>query len=348
LVADAAPEIAAKIKGEVIKQKNTIIEKILLAPMPDWTVNGASKRRRIFSPSCRNHFLQLKNEVSLLIEYRPLVGLLAKACVGAGAELSLNTVVTGAILDEKGQAVGVSVRQSGVSAEIRCKAVVAADGWDSLFRKQMHFTAPNICPAFKAVVEGADIPDDDLLEFYLLTEPAGALWVFPKGKTSAECGLTYWDNSPEVKQADLRAAWERHRHEHPILKERLRNASAVFTSKDGLIFGGVLQDFVRPGIALLGDAAGHVGASGGSGILSSLTMGYEAGSFLGSYTAEHSEGPDLSVMQRCMETMKSTDTWRMLQSEEQSGGMVRHFLFNVLQTSEQIDNAWDVIADMAK
>jgi hypothetical protein len=49
-----------------------------------------------------------------------------------------------------------------------------------------------------------------------------------------------------------------------------------------------------------------------------------------------------------METMKSTDTWRMLQSEEQSAGMTRHFLFNVLQTSEQIDNAWDVIADMAK
>ena len=53
-------------------------------------------------------------------------------------------------------------------------------------------------------------------------------------------------------------------------------------------------------------------------------------------------------MDRCMETMKDTDTWRMLKEEEKAGGMTRDFLFKILKTDEEIDNAWDAIKEMAQ
>ncbi|RJP17158.1 MAG: FAD-dependent oxidoreductase [Candidatus Abyssobacteria bacterium SURF_5] len=347
LVLDAASEVASKVKGEVIKQNYSVIEKILQQPMPRSMIHGISKRRRIFSPSCEKNMLVNKAEASLIIEYRPLVFGIARACVGAGAELRLNTEVKGVLLDERERVVGVKCSQLGQTADITSKAVIAADGWNSRVGRQSRFAAPTACPAFKAVVEGADIPDEDVLEFFLLTEPAGALWLFPKGRTCADCGIVYWETSPGVTEADLRAAWERHREEHPVLRERLRNASPVLTSTDRCIFGGLLQDFVRPGLILVGDAAGQVGASGGSGILSSLSLGYEAGTFLGEYAAQHADASDASVMEACSKSMKTTAIWKMLEAEEKSGAMTRHFLFHILKTNEAIDNAWDAISEMA-
>jgi len=349
ILVDAAPEVAAKVKGEVIKQKNSIIQKILGRPIPHSMVNGISRRRRIVSPSAKKQVvLDREDEPSLMIEYRPLMLSIAKSCIEAGAQVLLNTRCDTLILDDDERVAGIKCRQSGTSFDLKARAIIAADGWNSPIRRQLNLQAPVICPAYKIIVEGAEIPDEEMLEFLLLNEPAGALWIFPKGKSSAECGITYWDDSPQTKQADLQAAWERLRHEHPVLKERLRNASPVLTSKDGLIFGGVLQEFVRPGLVLVGDAAGQVGAKGASGILSGLNMGYEAGNFLGLHVTQHKNPPDISIMQRCMDVMKDTDTWRMLLAEEKSGAMTRHFLFKVLQTNEEIDGAWDAISEMAK
>lgn len=347
ILLDAAPEVAAKAKGEVIKKNHPIIEKVLHRPLPDHMINVVSRRRRIFSPSTKKHFVVAKDEASLVIEYRPLVQAIARSCVEAGTEVLLNTEIIRPLLDERESVVGLECKRSGSTLRIRSKAVIAADGAHSLLRRHGKFTVPTICPAYKVLVEGADLPDADMLEFFLLNEPAGALWVFPKGTSTAECGLTYWDDSPEVKQADIGAAWERHRAEHPILSKRLQNASPVLTSRDYLIFGGVLQEFARPGLVLVGDAAGQVGASGASGILSGLNMGYEAGAFLGAHTARYQTLPDMDVMQRCMDVMKSTATWQMLQAEEKSGTMTRHFLFKTLRTNDEIDGAWDAISEMA-
>ena len=346
VIFDAAPQIAAKIKGEVIKENNTILQKILGEPMPHRVINGTSRRRRIVSPSGKKELVTEKEEASLLIEYHSLMHLLAKACVASGAELHLNTEAVAPLLDNE-QVCGLTVKSMGISAEVRGKAVIAADGWNSRLRQQVNFPAPMVCPAYKAVVEGASILHEDMLEFFLLNDPAGAFWIFPKGKTSAECGITYWDTSAETKPLDLQGAWQRHRQENSMLRERLEHASPILTSTDGLVFGGLLQDFVRPGLVLVGDAAGQVGAKGASGILSSLSMGYEAGNFLGAYAAEHHSAAGMQTMQECMTIMKSTGTWSMLEAEEKSGMMTRHFLFKTLKTNKAIDDAWDAIAEMA-
>ena len=49
LVIDAAPEIAMKTKGEIIKKDNTIVEKILGKPLPAHIINGKTRHRRISS-----------------------------------------------------------------------------------------------------------------------------------------------------------------------------------------------------------------------------------------------------------------------------------------------------------
>ena len=347
LVLDGAPEVAMKVKGEVIKRDNTIIAEILGKPLPPSIITGASKRRRIFSPSCRKHMLLEPPAESLMIEYRPFIYEIAKACAESGAELALNTTVTELILNNKEEVCGLKCESAGEPLSLKSRAVIAADGHSSLLRKQANLPPPNLCSTYKVVVEAADIPDEDVLEFFLLNNPAGAIWIFPKGGNSAECGITLWDPSPEVQSADVRAMWEKHHKEHPVLSERLKNASYVLTSFDKLVFGGMLENFVRPGLVLVGDAAGQVAARGASGILTGLSMGYKAGEFLGAYTVKEKTTPDKAVMDCCMDVMKDTDAWRLLQEEGKAGTMTRDFLFKILKTNEEIDNAWDAITEMA-
>jgi len=77
-------------------------------------------------------------------------------------------------------------------------------------------------------------------------------------------------------------------------------------------------------------------------------MGYKAGEFLGAYAVKEGKIADKAAMDRCMEAMKNTDTWRMLKEEEKAGGMTRDFLFKMLGSNEEIDNAWDAITEMAQ
>ncbi len=349
LVLDAVDEVARKVKGEVIRSGNTIIEKVLGKPLPASLVNGVSKRRRIYSPSCKKQMLLEAGAESLLIEYRPFLHEIAKACVEAGAALSLNTRADKLILNEREEVCGLEcTAPDGEKITLDCRALIAADGHSSRLRGQAKLEKPNICATYKVVVEGADIPDDDVLEFMLINDPAGAIWIFPKGGGSAECGMTIWDPSPEAQGADIAALWDSYRRGHPVLSERLRGASYTLTSVDKLIFGGVVEDFARPGLVMVGDAAGHVGAKGASGILAGLSMGYEAGEFLGAYTVKEGKIPDRAAVDRCLEAMKGTDTWSMLKEEEKAGGMTRKFLFEMLGTDDEIDNAWDAITEMAE
>jgi digeranylgeranylglycerophospholipid reductase len=347
-VLERSPEIALKVKGEVIKRDNRIVEQVLQKQLPDFMVRATSKRRRIFSPSCKKSVVLEPKAASIVIEYRLFVNEIAKACVEAGAELALNMAVSGIMHNQSGEICGVEGLCGDHPFSLKCRALIAADGHSSLLRGQAGLSTPNVCAAYKVIVEGADIPDSEMLEFLLINNPAGAIWIFPKGGKSAECGLTIWEQTPEAQQVDIAEAWGKYRLEHPILNSRLRNASLVLTSVDKVIFGGALDDFVRPGLALVGDAGGHVGSKGGSGILTGMSMGYTAGEYLGGYTSVEKTIAGETTMQRCMERMKNTDAWRLLKDEEKSGGMTRDFLFKVLRTNEEIDAAWDAIAEMAK
>jgi flavin-dependent dehydrogenase len=300
LVIDAADEIARKVKGEVIKSDNAVIERVLGKPLPPSMINGVSKRRRIFSPSCKNQMLIEPKAESLLIEYRPFMHEVAKACVEAGATLALNTKANELLLNNQEEICGLTcTAPGGEVVALKSKAVVVADGHSSKLREQAKLDKPNACATYKVVVEGADIPDDDVLEFMLTSDPAGAIWIFPKGGGSAECGMTIWDESQEAQSIDLADVWEKRRREHPVLSKRLAGASYLLTSVDKLIFGGLVENFTRPGLVMVGDAAGQVGAKGASGILAGLSMGYMAGEFLGAYTLKEGKIPDKAAMDRC-------------------------------------------------
>ncbi|MBI5115602.1 FAD-dependent oxidoreductase [Candidatus Poribacteria bacterium] len=348
LVLDRSPEIALKVKGEVIKRDNTIVAEILRKPLPDCVIKGTSKRRRIFSPSCKKHMILAPRVASLVIDYRLLTHEIAKACVESGATLLLNTAITELMQNDSGEVCGIEGLSSNRSFNLRCKAVVGADGHSSFLREQAGLPAPNICAAYKVIVESADIPDSDMLEFFLLNNPAGALWIFPRADKSAECGMTIWEQTREAQGVDIADVWEKHRSEHPILNQRLRNASYTLTSVDKLVFGGLPDDFARPGLVLVGDAGGHVGAKGASGILTGMSMGYAAGQFLGAYASDNKAVVGDAAMRRCVEAMKNTSAWSLLQEEQKAGAMTRDFLFKILRTNEEIDNAWDAISEMAK
>jgi digeranylgeranylglycerophospholipid reductase len=113
--------------------------------------------------------------------------------------------------------------------------------------------------------------DEDILDFYLGDElaPGGYLWVFPKGKDSANVGIGI-----SVDRAKEKSAIK-------YLEEfvaRMYPSAAILTR----IAGGVpcaktLGTIVKNNIMLVGDAAHQVNPTTGGGIISGMIGGMIAG-----------------------------------------------------------------------
>ena len=70
------------------------------------------------------------NEVGYVLERHLFDKALARDAANAGAKIMMRTACTG-IIREDGKIVGIKAKSMGEEIEIRCKAVVAADGYES-------------------------------------------------------------------------------------------------------------------------------------------------------------------------------------------------------------------------
>jgi len=118
---------------------------------------------------------------------------LAEEAAKAGAEIQTRVYVYDLII-ENDIVCGVKAEFVGKEIEIRCKAVIAADGVESRvgrwagIKTHIDFRDMECC----AQVSAANIPvNQDTCYFYFGEKiaPNGYLWVFPKGGSSANIGL---------------------------------------------------------------------------------------------------------------------------------------------------------------
>jgi flavin-dependent dehydrogenase len=180
------------------------------------------------------------------------------------------------VLHDGGRVTGVAFQSSEGSGEVRARAVVGADGFDSVVARRLglyRHDSARWCVATRGYYRGLDTAPRTVEVHFLRETLPGFLWIFPTGDGIANVGLG-------IVHAELkrRGAGLRELHEAalalPRLRDRFRGVERIGDVRGWNI---PTPDFSRTiagdGFLLAGDAAGLVDPFSGEGIGNALDSG---------------------------------------------------------------------------
>ncbi|MDP6457277.1 MAG: NAD(P)/FAD-dependent oxidoreductase [Candidatus Marinimicrobia bacterium] len=245
--------------------------KIFVEPQESW-INATVTRMRLVSPSGLTVDMDL-GEKGYILDRRVFDRDLAHYAAAEGAQIVTKAYVSGLLQD--GDAVtGVKGEYAGEQFEVGARVVIGADGvesrvgrWGGL-RTQIKMKDMESC--VQKTITGIEI-DENRFDFYLSSKlaPGGYLWVFPKGKNSANVGL-----GVSGKYSQEKAAW---RFLDEFLEAKYPRCSVVTSTLGGVPCAKPLKNIVSNGLMLAGDSAHMVNPMTGGGIVPGMRGGMLAG-----------------------------------------------------------------------
>jgi digeranylgeranylglycerophospholipid reductase len=345
LVLEKNNEFGLRIKGEVINKEAEIFKTIFKTNegLPREIINSSFNTAKYYTPSMNKYALRPFPEgIKVGIEYRKLIDAFCKISIQEGVDLMINSEVR-KFIQENDKIIGVEFEQYDQIQKVFPKIIIYAAGINTNLTLPMDLKSPdNICKALKMNMEGVNLSDPNQLEFYLLDIP-GVIYIFPKSKTQAEIGFMVWeDQIKDGSKIELIDFFRKKIINHSKLNKILGNAVIIYQSIENLPMSGPMNEISKPNIFLIGDAAGTVGAAGGSGIVSSMTLGYMIGELASKAIKSNKELQD-SDFKEIESQIKKSEMWKWLKKESSNAKAMRKFLYG----SGDIDNI-DIIWDKFK
>jgi digeranylgeranylglycerophospholipid reductase len=219
------------------------------------------------------------NEVGYVLERHLFDKALAKDAAEAGAKIMMRTSATGIIRGADGKIAGVKAKCMGEEIEIRAKAVVAADGYESQVGRwagidtTLKLSDIDSCIQYRMC--NLDVAPD-FCEFVIgSAAPGGYVWIFPKGNGVANVGIGVMGSFCK-KGADAKYYLDKFIAEDPrFAKAQILEIMGGFVSTcPGL------DCAVDDNIVLVGDAARIIDPITGGGICHACRTGMYAGKVL--------------------------------------------------------------------
>jgi len=244
-------------------------------------IAGSMDGARIYSPDGTMVKLSAEmagNETGYVL-YRDVFDQeLARRAVKAGAEIMMNTRVTG-LIKENDRITGVKAKHFDEDVEFEADIVVGADGVESKV---------GLWAGIETTLKPCDLEtcaqytltniecNDAYCDFYLGKKiaPGGYVWVFPKGKDVANVGIGVLGSLSESGMA--KKLLDKFIEEHSELKkgEPIRFLAGAVPVANPV-------ETVRDNLILVGDAARHVDPITGGGLTHCLQGGKIAGETIG-------------------------------------------------------------------
>ena len=254
--------------GEAVSHDGVIQ---FIQPDPKW-IAATVTRFRLVAPNGKQVTPRLDGS-GYVLERRIFDYELAKLAANEGAEIVTKAYVYD-LLRQNGQAEGVKALIKDERVEFRAKVVIGADGVETRVGKwagidtTCHIRDMESCA--QMTIAGIDV-DQDVLEFYFGDEisPGGYLWVFPKGKKSANVGL-----GVSVELAKKKSAIK---YLHEFVDRRFPGAAVLTHIAGGVPCAKTCDTIVKNNVMLVGDAAHQVNPVSGGGIISGMIGGMIAG-----------------------------------------------------------------------
>ncbi|HTX18751.1 MAG TPA: NAD(P)/FAD-dependent oxidoreductase [Bacteroidota bacterium] len=255
--------------GEAVSHEGVVQ---FIQPDPKWIASTVTKFRLI-APNGKSVVPRLDG-VGYVLERRIFDYELAKLAANEGAEVVTKAYVYDLLKDDKGAAVGVRALVKDEKVDIRCRVVIAADGVESRVGKwagidtTCHIRDMESCA--QMTISGIDL-ENDVLDFYFGDDvsPGGYLWVFPKGKNTANVGLGL-----SVEEAKKKPAI---RFLQEFIEKKFPRAAILTHIAGGVPCAKTCAKIVENNVLLVGDAAHQVNPVSGGGIVSGMIGGMMGG-----------------------------------------------------------------------
>ncbi len=284
--------------GEAVSHEGVIQ---FIQPDPKWIASTVTKFRLV-APNGSSVIPQLDG-VGYVLERRIFDYELAKLAANEGAEVITKAYVYDLLKDSNGEAAGVKALIKDVKVEISCKVVIGADGVESRVGKwagidtTCHIRDMESCA--QMTISGIDV-DDETLDFYFGDEvsPGGYLWVFPKGKHTANVGLGL-----SVEEAKKKSAIK---FLQEFIEKKFPNAAVLTHIAGGVPCAKTCDTLVKNRVMLVGDAGHQVNPVSGGGIISGMIGGMIAGEV----AAEAIQKNDLSLLVQYEKRWQKRLGWR--------------------------------------
>lgn len=347
LVIEQQSIIGQQLKGQSIHYRPKLLTKIFPKKLPTMAFVSEIKSfgRNYYSPSGKKTF-HLEDKINRVwIDFRLFLTELAKEAVTENVYLRVNTKATNLITLPNGRLqVVIEDVLKNTSEILTSQVVVGAEGANSLTAKLQHLPQPvPLCPIIRGHFFG-DYNENDM-EFLFFSDTnlnvAGTSFIFPHEHQNAEFGLIIF---PEVSTDPLPNYWEIWEMvlQSPIIKEKIQNTRFYETIQTVIPMGGPVSKIYTNNCFIIGEAAGQVTPSGGSGILTGLELGLFLGEQLGK-SYPNWEKESLKNIER--EILKHP-THEKLSLMAQMILSFRKKLFQDYRTWEKIDQEWENISEI--
>ena len=335
-------EFGLRIKGEVINKDAEIFKKIFKTKggLPENVINIVFKTAKYYTPSMKKSALRkFPNNIKVGIEYRKLIDELLSVAIKEEVDIRINSRVL-ELIKQNNKIIGVKFQEFGVIKELYPKIIICAVGLHSNLSIPSIKAPKNVCLANKFNVRNINLSDQFQLDFFLLDIP-GVIYIFPKSKTEAELGIMIWtDQIHAIDNINPNNILHNNIEKNPILKDRLINAKIIYYSKEKLAMGGSNKEIFTPNTFFIGDLMGHVGAVGGSGIISCLNIGYDLGLTVSKLLLEKDELTNQDFLD-CQRMINKSEIGKWLKKEQSNAKLMREILYKDFKNIDHIDSLWD-------
>ena len=266
LVLEKDREIGVPVRcGEAVSDKGL---RIFHSVEKEW-INSIITRIRLVAPNETAIEFDL-NESGYILDRKIFDLALAKKAEDNGAIINTEAYVNGLIFDED-KVVGVTGEYQGESFSLTAKIIVGADGVESRVGRwaglSTHVKLKDMESAIQKTVTGIDV-ENHIFEFYLSRNwaPGGYLWIFPKGKRSANIGLA-------ISGLYAKEGKSAYKYLQEFLNRKYPNVSTQTIIAGGVPVAKTVKNMVTEGLMLVGDAAHTVNPMTGGGIISGMRSG---------------------------------------------------------------------------
>lgn len=283
--------------GEAVSHEGVIQ---FIEPDPRWIAATVSKFRIVVPNG--NSIVPRLDGIGYVLERRLFDYELAKVAAREGAEVVTKAYVYD-LIKSNGNAEGVRALIKDQKVEIKAKIVIGADGVETRVGKwagidtTCHIRDMESCA--QVTLTGVKV-DEGILDFYFGedTAPGGYLWVFPKGKDSANVGIGI-----SVERAKEKSAIK---HLEEFVQKKFPNAAILTRIAGGVPCAKTCDEIVKANVMLVGDAAHQVNPVSGGGIISGMIGGMIAGQV----AAEAIKQNDLSYLKEYEKRWHKRLGWR--------------------------------------
>ncbi|HEY6952546.1 MAG TPA: NAD(P)/FAD-dependent oxidoreductase [Bacteroidota bacterium] len=255
--------------GEAVSHEGLVQ---FIEPNPKFIASTVTKFRLV-APNGKEVVPRLDG-VGYVLERRVFDYELAKIAADLGAEVVTKAYAYDLEKNAKGETCGVRVLIKDVESVIRGKVIIGADGVESRVGKwagidtTCHIRDMESCA--QMTISGIHV-EEDVLDFYFGDEvsPGGYLWVFPKGKNTANVGIGISVECAKKKSAI--------RYLREFVDRKFPNAAVLTHIAGGVPCAKTCDTIVKNNVMLVGDAAHQVNPTSGGGIVSGMIGGMLAG-----------------------------------------------------------------------